>query len=1003
MATSQYSLLRQYTPYTSPYNIDLIKDVMVYKQGKVDANREKMYDQIDYLMGQEIAKPQDRAYFESRMHDAISRINRNYKGADLSTDGVVRNIQGEISTVLDDKVLNAIAGTKEYKNLQKQIDYIRTNKPEAYSPINEFDAERPYLNWLNDGQTGSRLGSLRYVPYVDYKGNMAKRLQEFRKNNKGKKINQPVYDKDGNPTGIMYEMTVDQMTEHQIYNHIVATTSESEREQMRIEARYLSATSPMFGNMSTVDSYMSGYEKRYKDQLGMLETQSVSAGENEYLKTNIENSIQSLKNRRRDVLTEIEAIKRSGDPNAAAEFIVRNNYYDGMMSTWSYDNTSYLRKKDEGLLAVWEEQRKREKDAADIAMKAAEGNAKIKKDLSQAELNISKAMGKVSSSSKSSSPGSERTTLTDFQTAVTDVGFSTKTEDAYKDALKIMNENNLTIRKQSMFISNRLQESGKLDGIIKEIENLEKNGKISFPSGTSSEEKVYEYLRRNGGVNNSLVNGDEKIKEAFNKIKNAKDIINPYIKPFNEIGKYQDEIIDNRDNNEYIEGLFVNEKYVPEDKKYEIRGLFRREDGKMIPGLLNISDKEAGIAEGRLLALAHAITGVTFFPISAPGGYGITSNGVLNYGSYLTNTTIEKIKEMYGESFNNDDYINSDGSIKKVDNLPGTIRLLKHFAEHPIKDIRKRMHKLQEEANDNGKLSEIVAKNRRNNSYLAYSFSKEDSDPDVKDRRATLASIYNTKRGIPKEKGIADDKVYSAAIHRLPKEGGGFKNILVLNNNGIDTGVEISDKEMIDNKFPTDFASRNYHIDDVDTLPYSCTLYGGIENERQYKGTEYEGLSSKKAMTDNIIENLLSAYSMLDSISPEEKEAFRKHVEAIVNVSDYLNVSAKGNNKTKVTGEPDRYLTLSFRDNDDYNPNSDPVISSVITINGEYADEEIEAMRSVPQFYLRNAILSAYSERLAAIITQSGADQLRLFENGQFKSIGNDELSKIEKFLISKR
>lgn len=1003
MATSQYSLLRQYTPYTSPYNIDLIKDVMVYKQGKVDANREKMYDQIDYLMGQEIAKPQDRAYFESRMHDAISRINRNYKGADLSTDGVVRNIQGEISTVLDDKVLNAIAGTKEYKNLQKQIDYIRTNKPEAYSPINEYDAERPYLNWLSDGQTGSRLGSLRYVPYVDYKGNMAKRLHEFRNNNKGKKINQPVYDKDGNPTGIMYEMTVDQMTEHQIYNHIVATTSESEREQMRIEARYLAATSPMFGNMSTVDSYMSGYEKRYKDQLGMLETQSVSAGENEYLKTNIENSIQSLKNRRRDVLTEIEAIKRSGDPNAAAEFIVRNNYYDGMMSTWSYDNTSYLRKKDEGLLAVWEEQRKREKDAAEIAKEAAEANARIKKDLSQAELNISKAMGKVSSSSKSRSPGSERTTLTDFQTAVTDVGFSTKTEDAYKDALKIMNENNLTIRKQSMFISNRLQESGKLDGIIKEIENLEKNGKMSFPSGTSSEEKVYEYLRRNGGVNNSLVNGDEKIKEAFNKIKNAKDIINPYIKPFNKIGEYQDELIDNRDNNEYISNSFHDIKYVSDDKYFEIVNLFITDEGNLIPGLSNVQySKEYANAEGRLLGLAHAITGDIWFP-TANVGIQPTIKGIINYGSYLTSTSIEKIKEMYGENFNNDDYINPNGTIKNVDNLPGTIRFLKYIADNPIDEMKDRMSRLRKEANDNGKLSEIIAKNRRNNSYLAYSFSKEDSDPDVKDRRATLASIYNTKRGIPGEKGIDDDEVYSATIHRLPKEGGGFKNILVLNNNGIDTGVEISDKEMIDNGFPTDFASRNYHIDDVDTLPYSCTLYGGIENERQYKGTEYEGLSSKKAMTDNIIENLLSAYSMLDSISPEEKEAFRKHVEAIVNVSDYLNVSAKGNNKTKVTGEPDRYLTLSFRDNDDYNPNSDPVISSVITINGEYADEEIDAMRSVPQFYLRNAILSAYSERLAAIITQSGADQLRLFENGQFKSIGNDELSKIEKFLISKR
>ena len=404
----------------------------------------------------------------------------------------------------------------------------------------------------------------------------------------------------------------------------------------------------------------------------------------------------------------------------------------------------------------------------------------------------------------------------------------------------------------------------------------------------------------------------------------------------------------------------------------------------------------------RAISLAHAITRKEYIP----GGKEIPITkftGVSNYGSRITNTTIEKIKEMYGESFNNDDYINPDGTIKNINELPGTIRLLKYISENPIKEIKNRMNELQKEANDNGKLSEIVAKNRRSNSYLAYSFSKEDSDPDVKDRRATLASIYNTKRGIPGEKGIDDDEVYSATIHRLPKEGGGFKNILVLNNNGIDTGVEISDKEMVDNGFPTDFASRNYHIDDIDTLPYSCTLYGGIENERQYKGTEYEGLSSKKAMTDNILEILVSAYSILDSISPEEKEAFRKHVEAIVNVSDYLNVSAKGNNKTKVTGEPDRYLTLSFRDNDDYNPNSDPVISSVITINGEYADEEIEAMRSVPQFYLRNAILSAYSERLAAIITQSGADQLRLFENGQFKSIGNDELSKIEKFLISKR
>ena len=46
---SQYSILRQYAPYVSPYNIDLVKDVMMYKQQKVDAAREKIYTQVDYL------------------------------------------------------------------------------------------------------------------------------------------------------------------------------------------------------------------------------------------------------------------------------------------------------------------------------------------------------------------------------------------------------------------------------------------------------------------------------------------------------------------------------------------------------------------------------------------------------------------------------------------------------------------------------------------------------------------------------------------------------------------------------------------------------------------------------------------------------------------------------------------------------------------------------------------------------------------------------------------
>lgn len=76
---SQYSILRQYAPYVSPYNIDLVKDVMMYKQQKVDAAREKIYTQVDYLMGQEIDKPEARAYMEDKMSGVIANINQNSK------------------------------------------------------------------------------------------------------------------------------------------------------------------------------------------------------------------------------------------------------------------------------------------------------------------------------------------------------------------------------------------------------------------------------------------------------------------------------------------------------------------------------------------------------------------------------------------------------------------------------------------------------------------------------------------------------------------------------------------------------------------------------------------------------------------------------------------------------------------------------------------------------------------------------------------------------------
>lgn len=357
MATSQYSILRQYTPYISPYNIDLIKEVTLYKQGKVDANRAKMNQQIDYLMGQEIDKPEARAYMEDKMYNVLGRINDTFKGADLSSDGVVRHIQGEISTVLDNTVLNAIAGTREGRRMQKEINDLKQNHPELYSPINEWDTMKNYYAWLQDGDAGSRLAPLHYTPYVDYHKTLNDNMLKFRKENKGKKIQIPETDSKGNPTGAMLDYNIDELSDSQVKNLVYSMMTPAMQEQMRIEANYMAATNPMFANPSIVNSYLTNYTQRYDRQISALTAQLAAVGDDKYTKNKILNNIENIKNEKAAVGSQIQTILQSGDVRNAAGFIVEQNLLNGLSDAWSYDNTSVTRSKDDVYFARLKEDR----------------------------------------------------------------------------------------------------------------------------------------------------------------------------------------------------------------------------------------------------------------------------------------------------------------------------------------------------------------------------------------------------------------------------------------------------------------------------------------------------------------------------------------------------------------------------------------------------------------------------------------------------------------------
>lgn len=345
---SQYSILRQYAPYVSPYNIDLVKDVMMYKQQKVDAAREKIYTQVDYLMGQEIDKPEARAYMEDKMSGVIANINQKFKGVDLSSDGVTRAIQGEISSVLDDTVINAISGTKEGRRMHKMLSDLQINNPELYSAANAYAALKPYNEWVNDGKAGSRLAPLQYTPYTDYNKELKDRIDFISKLHKGAKVQIPILDKDGHPTGAVQEVTKDMLTPEQIASFALSGLSDKARQQMQVEAIYMVDSNP---SLYSYDSVLGFVNKQISDKqryVDALTADLSGLGSDPAKKEMVENEIKRAKSEIASMKSEFSRMdERAYDPYLGAMKVIENNFINNAAALYAYDNSSFIIKADE--------------------------------------------------------------------------------------------------------------------------------------------------------------------------------------------------------------------------------------------------------------------------------------------------------------------------------------------------------------------------------------------------------------------------------------------------------------------------------------------------------------------------------------------------------------------------------------------------------------------------------------------------------------------------------
>lgn len=337
---SQYSILRNYGKYVSPYNMDVMMQGMGYMQQKIDTNRQAINEYADYIINSDIIKPQDREYLQNRLNGLIQDVNNVYRKSNLASDGIARSIQARLGEALDTRVLNAIAGTREIRAFSEKMEDMKLNNPKMYSPINEAEAFADAVAWMNDGQVGTRLNPIHYTPYTDYHAEIDEKMKNFISLNKGKKVNVPVVDANGNRTGEMREMYIDEMSYAQVRDIAMASISKNGKAQMQLEGRYMARTNPDLFNVQSTSDFLKGYIDDFSTKEESIRAKLKGVGNDKIKKAKLESELADITKQKNDFVEEAEGVIGSNySPERAGMFMVRQQFLRGVGLRWSYNNS----------------------------------------------------------------------------------------------------------------------------------------------------------------------------------------------------------------------------------------------------------------------------------------------------------------------------------------------------------------------------------------------------------------------------------------------------------------------------------------------------------------------------------------------------------------------------------------------------------------------------------------------------------------------------------------
>jgi len=675
---SFYSKPADYGSYTQAINLDLVNFVMQSKQQKYDYNLEKIQSKVrDQLGNLDLERAQDREYFLERAQNVLASVGDVAK-IDWSKNGVTRNVDARLDSVVDDRVLNDVISTRNYRSFQNQLREKQKKNDGTYSAVNAAYAMDKYgvNDWLNG--SADEVGSISYQDYTDVGSELSKISENLDKYARVYKRQLPSGDG-------KYWVTEEgkQLTAQEVRAIAEAQLSDKAKGQMQINgwANYNGGVRPQKDIISDFQSFKKGKMDGINNTVSTLNAKIKNLeGTNSPLLEQYISQRDSQLNYKDQLAGSYDSWISNGSVDNMTTTMENERVLSNFGRTFSIDNMESSLTDNPYVLAEYKENLKRETTAQKIALEAA------------AKAKTAKGTDEDGSQFQTITPtysrdGKDYTEVNRYKETLTDV---TNYQKSYKDKVNQVYDSiqDPEIKKTLMagydpesgiseeaYIESRMQQLGAdsakyvKPNQLKEIEELRLRRDRAIDIKDQAEDYAMGVLEAAGSAGNSLDNVVEEYADNKNillldssgKAVNAKTLFERYgiengedlnnnkeVKDLVLKSYYADRIIHSKDNSGGFDGLRL--RIAERLKKAGIKsfGNSEEENDAKIEALKEevAKDTSTDIYRRRLVKMFNGDEKKAMEFISLAGDRGVGK---------------DKIK--WGVTFNTDDSVEQDYSL----------------------------------------------------------------------------------------------------------------------------------------------------------------------------------------------------------------------------------------------------------------------------------------------------------------------------------------------------